>query len=111
MKCLEFLFCYNFVNEVTDEEEDVLLVAKPNLFTTSTITLPKPKIFTTMATNATTNMHAKIGIDAKIDMKIDIDEPIFDFSHTLNQISIDIMPIRMKVYDTKMGKWNIPKEV
>jgi hypothetical protein len=101
MKCLEFLFCYNFVNEVTDEEEDVLLVAKPNLFTTSTITLPKPKIFTTMATNATTNMHAKI----------DIDEPIFDFSHTLNQISIDIMPIRMKVYDTKMGKWNIPKEV
>jgi hypothetical protein len=35
------LFCYDFVNEVIDEEKDVLLAAEPDLFTIGTITLPQ----------------------------------------------------------------------
>jgi hypothetical protein len=38
-KCLEVLFYYNFINSVMDEEEDVMLVTKSDLFTINTITL------------------------------------------------------------------------
>jgi len=37
-KCLEVL-CYNFVNKVNNEEENILVVTKPNLFIISTISL------------------------------------------------------------------------
>ncbi len=118
-KCLEVLPYYNFVNEVTDEEEDVLLVAKPSLFTIGTITLLEPKIFTMVAVNAKNNMNGKTNIDAKInintnintDMKIDIDEPIFYVPHTPCEILIDITPIWIKVKDTKMGESNLSEEV
>ncbi len=82
-KRLELLFCYNFINTITDEEEDMILVAELNLFTIGTITLLKPKIFTSVAVDAKTNIDAKFDIntDIDIDMKINIDEPIFIF-HT-----------------------------
>ncbi len=45
-KHLEVLFCYNFVNGVTYEEEGVLLVVELDLFIINTITLPEfiPKL-------------------------------------------------------------------
>ncbi len=97
--------CYNFVNKVTDEEEDMLLVAEPGLFTIGTITLLEPKIFTMVAANAKINMNGKTNINAKINintnintnMKINIDEPIFDVPHTPSEILIDTTPIWIKV--------------
>jgi hypothetical protein len=35
------LLCYDFVNIITDEEEDVLLVVEPDLFAIGTIILPE----------------------------------------------------------------------
>ncbi len=103
-KRLEILLHYNFVNEVTDEEEDVILVTELNLFAIGTITLPEPKIFTKVVVDAKTNRHAKIGIDAKtninakigINTNIDIDEPIFDFPHTQGKILVNTMPIQIQ---------------
>jgi hypothetical protein len=42
------LLIYNFVNIITNEEKDMLLLVEPNLFAINTITLPKPKISATM---------------------------------------------------------------
>jgi hypothetical protein len=74
-KLPKILLCYDFVDKVIDEEEDVLLAAKPNLFTIGTITLPKLKILATMAT----------------DVKIGTNELIFYFSHTSNKILMHTM--------------------
>jgi hypothetical protein len=101
IKHLEVLFCYNFVNGVTYEKEDTLLVAKLDLFVIGTITILEPKIFTKVVANAKTNKHAKIGIDAKIcvntnintNMKINIHEPIFYFPHTPDKFLVDTTPI------------------
>ncbi len=62
-----------------------------------------------MATTAKTNSDAKIGTNTKtdIDMKIGIDESIFDFPHTQNKILVDITPTWIKMQDIKMAKWNL----
>jgi len=75
------LFCYDFVNGITNEEEDVLLVAKPNLFAIGTITLPQLKILVTVVDDA----------------KIGTNEPIFEFPHTLGEILVDITLAWIKV--------------
>jgi len=88
-KCLEVLLCYDFINEITNEEKDVLLEAEPNLFMIGIIILPKLEVLTTMfdakidtntkiSTNVKIDADAKISIDAKIgcDAKIDIDAKI-----------------------------------
>ncbi len=59
----------------------MLLVAKLDLFAIGTITLPELKILVTVVGNA----------------KIGIDEPIFEFPHTLGEISVDITLVRIKV--------------
>ncbi len=59
------LFYFDFINGVIDEEEDMLLVIKTNLFAINTITLPELEILTTMAINAKTSIDAKIDIDTK----------------------------------------------
>jgi len=46
-----------------------------------------------------------------IDMKFGTNEPIFDFPHTLGEISIDTTLARIKVQDMKMVKWNLEKDV
>jgi hypothetical protein len=108
---------------VTNEEEDVLLVVKPYLFTISTIILPEPEILVAMATdakidtNAKTNNDAKISIDAKIgidtkidiDMKNGIDELIF--KHTVGEILVNTTPSWIKVHDMRMAKWNLSNEI
>ncbi len=74
-KRLEVLFCYNFVNEVINEEEDLLLVTEPYLFVINTITLLKLKILVVVAINAKTSANGKTGTNAKIgiDTKTNID--------------------------------------
>jgi len=44
-------------------------------------------------------------------MKININEPIFDFPHTLREISIDITLTWIKVQDMKIAKWKLLKEI
>jgi hypothetical protein len=96
IKRLKVLFCYDFVNEIIDEEENVLLATKLYLFTIGTITLLEPKNLVKVVVDAKTSIGAKTSINPKtsidakidtntkigIDMKIDIDEPIFYFPHT-----------------------------
>jgi hypothetical protein len=83
------LLCYDFVNKITNEEEDMLLVAESYLFI-GTITLLELEILVAMVVDAKIginvkissvtkiNIDAKIGINAKIDMdpKIGIDTKI-----------------------------------
>jgi hypothetical protein len=75
------LFCYDFVNKITDEEEDVLLVVEPYLFAIGTITLPELKILVTVVDDA----------------KIGTNELIFEFPHTLGEILVDITLVWIKV--------------
>jgi hypothetical protein len=63
---LRSLFYFNFVNEVINEEEDVLLATELDLFTINTITLLKVKILVAVAINAKTGTNGKIGTNAKI---------------------------------------------
>jgi hypothetical protein len=92
-----------------------MLVAKLDLFAIDTITSPKLKVLAITSVDGKTSTHPKIGIDAKIgtnveidtdpiintkiniEMKIDTNEPIFDFPHTPRDISINITLIRIKV--------------
>jgi type III secretory pathway component EscV len=60
-KCLEALVCYDFINIFTDEEEDMLLVAKPYLFTIGTIILPKPEVLVVVLIDVNIGIYAKIG--------------------------------------------------
>jgi hypothetical protein len=114
---LKILLCYNFVNKVTNEEENVLLAAKLDLFTIGTIILPKLEVLAIMLVDGKTDINPKIGTDAKIstnveinmdpkidtntktdtDMKISTDEPIFDFPHTPREISVDTTLTHIKV--------------
>jgi hypothetical protein len=77
----------------------MLLVTELDLFTISTIILPKPKILMIVAANAKIDIDTKTNIDFKtnINIKIGINKPIFDFPHTLNKILMDIMLARIKV--------------
>lgn len=67
-KWLEVLFCYNFMEGVTNKEEDVLLFVDSNLFVIEIITLPKPK------PKITTIVVTKLDIDN--------DDITFNFPHT-----------------------------
>ncbi len=114
-KRLKILLCYDFVNIITNEKENVLLVAKLDLFAIGTITLPKLKVLAITSIDGKTSTNPKISIDAKfgtnveidmdpiintkinIEMKIDTDEPIFDFSHTPRDISINTTLIQIKM--------------
>jgi len=60
-KRLEILLYYDFVNGITDEEEDVLLVAKLDLFAIGTITLLEHEVLATVSIDAKTSIDAKIG--------------------------------------------------
>jgi hypothetical protein len=130
------LLCYDFINGVTNEEEDMLLVAKLDLFTIGTINLLKLKVLVVMC-DAKTNIDAKIDTNAKIDinektstdakidtnveidtntkigidLKISIDKPIFYFPHPPEEISVDTTPTWIKMQDMKMAKWNLAKDV
>jgi hypothetical protein len=44
-------------------------------------------------------------------MKININEPIFYFPHTLREISIDTTLTWIEMQDMKMAKWNLLKEI
>ncbi len=68
-KRLEVLFCYNFVNGVTYEEEDMLLVVKLDLFTINTITLPESEILAMVVADEKINVDTKISTYTKINIK------------------------------------------
>jgi hypothetical protein len=87
-KRLEVLLYYDFVNEITYEEENVLLVVELNLFTISTITVPKSEILAMVVADE------KINTDTKINTytKINTEEQIFDFPHVPGKKLVDIMP-------------------
>jgi len=89
------LLCYNFVNGVTYEKENVLLATKLDLFVISTIILPKSKILVVVV------VDAKINTDTKIDIntKINIEDLIFDFPYTLREISLNIMLTQIKTHE------------
>jgi hypothetical protein len=40
VKWPEVLLCYNYQNDITDEEEDIIFFIKPELFSIGTINLP-----------------------------------------------------------------------
>jgi hypothetical protein len=73
------LLCYDFANGIIDEEEEILLQAKPKLITIETITLPKSSIVL--------NVVPKIGLE----------ELKFDFPHTPKDIPIDEVPAHLKM--------------
>jgi hypothetical protein len=118
----EVLIYYDFVNEIIDEEEDMLLAVESDLFAIDTIILPELEVLVMMSntkigtdveisTNAKTDIDAKINIDAKTcnDAKIDIDTKIgtnmkistnkliFDSPHALGEILVDTTPTWIKV--------------
>jgi len=104
-KCLEVLLYYNFVNGVTNEEEDVLLVAKLNSFVINIIILLELEILVATIVDAKISIdveidtNPKIGADSKIDidMKSDINKAIFYFPHTLGEILVDITLAHIKM--------------
>jgi hypothetical protein len=49
-KWLEVFFCYDFMNSVIDEKEEVFLQVESNLFIIGTITLPELKMGTLVFT-------------------------------------------------------------
>jgi hypothetical protein len=57
------LFYYDFVNKVTDEEKDVLLVVEVDLFTIGTIILLESKILAIMAVDAKISIVVQININ------------------------------------------------
>ncbi len=76
-------FYYNSIDGIIDEEEDVLLATNPFLSTIWTITLPKPKIITTIVTSLDSCMK----------------NLTFDFLHILGEIWVDIIIVKIKVDD------------
>jgi hypothetical protein len=92
---LEVLLCYDFVNRITNKEEDVFLEVVLNLFAIRTITLPKLEILSACVTS----------------LEFNIKDLIFDFSHMLSKILIDVIFIRIKVQDLRIAKWTLSKEV
>jgi hypothetical protein len=63
----EVSFCDNFVNGITNEEENVILMAKLDLFAISIIILLELEVLVVMS-DAKSNTDAKNGIDVEIDM-------------------------------------------
>jgi hypothetical protein len=62
-KWLEVLFCYDFVNKVTDEEKNELLVVELDLFTIDTIILLESKILAIVAVDAKISIVVQISIN------------------------------------------------
>lgn len=87
-KCLEVFLYYDFVNGITNKEEDVFLEVESNLFAIKTITLPKLEIMRTHVTS----------------FEFNIKDLIFDFSHMLGKILIDVILTRIEVQDLKIAK-------
>ncbi len=124
-KCLKVLLCYNFVNIVTNEEKNMSLAVELDLFANGTIILPNLEVSAIVLVDWKINTNPKISIDAKmgtnveidtvpkidIAMKINLDKPIFDFPHTLKEISIDTTLTHIEIQNMKMAKWNLLEEV
>jgi len=75
-KCLKVLLCYDLTEGVIDKKEKILFVAKLDLFTIGTITLPKLEIFNAAIFSEKTN----------------IEDLMFNFPHSKGQIQVDTTP-------------------
>lgn len=64
-KHFKVLLCYNLMEGITYEEEEISFAREPNLPTLGTITLPKPKIFNVAIFGA----------------EVDTKDLLFNFSH------------------------------
>lgn len=94
----EVLLCYDFTNGVTDEEEEVLLQAKLNLFTIGTITLLESEIGTLVLTTKILGVY------------FGTEDLTFDFPHTLGEIEVDTIPMHIGVQDMKITHQNLLKD-
>jgi hypothetical protein len=87
-KCPKVLLYYVFVNGIIDEEEDVMLATKLDLFVIGTITSLELKILVTMVDDAKISINVKIDTNAKLDIngKIGINAK----NNTYAKIGIDV---------------------
>lgn len=65
------------------------------MFTIGTITLQKLEILIAISTN----------------LEFGKDDFTFDLLHTLNKISINLIPIKIKVHDSKIIRWTLLEKV
>lgn len=65
------------------------------MFTIGTITLQKLEILIAISTN----------------LEFGNDDFTFDLLHTLNKISINLIPIKIKVHDSKIIRWTLLEKV
>jgi hypothetical protein len=79
------LFCYDFMNGVIVEEEEVLLQVESDLFTIGTITLSELKMGTLVLTTEV------FGVD------FGTKDLTFDFPHILGEIKVHTTPTCIKV--------------
>ncbi len=86
--------CYDFANDITNEEEEILLQAKLELFTIGTIILLKSGTLVFYVVPKTSS-----------------EELQFDFFHTPREILIDEVPTHLKVQDLKIARWTLQKDV
>jgi hypothetical protein len=85
-KQLKVFLCYDFANGITNEKEEILFHAKPELFTIGAITLPKPGTFVSYITLKTSSGELK-----------------FDFLHTSKEILVDEVFTHLKLQDLKIA--------
>jgi hypothetical protein len=92
-KRLKDLLCYNLMEGVIDEEEEIFLAAKPNLFMLKTITLLEPKILSVVI----------------FSVEVGTKDLMFNFPHFEGEISVDIVA-RIKVQELEIAQWMLPED-
>jgi hypothetical protein len=98
IKLHEVLFYFDFMNDVIDDMEGVLLQIELNIFTIGTITLLKLEMGASVLTTKV------FGVD------FGIEDLIFDFPHIIGEIEVDTIPTCIKVQHMKIACWNLPKD-
>jgi len=82
-KRFEVLLCYDLMESIINEKEEIFFIAKPNLFTIGIITLPKPKLLSAVI----------FGVE------VGTEDFTFNFSHFEGQIQVNITLACIRVQD------------
>jgi hypothetical protein len=88
-KCFEVLLCYDWIEGVTNKEENIFLIIKLALFTLGTITLPKLDIFSVAIFGA----------------KVDTKDFMFNFPHFEGEISVDTTLACIQIQELETKQW------
>ncbi len=83
------LLCYNYQNDITDEEKDIIFVIKPKLFSIGTINFPE-------TIQSMKTMYAKI---MNIDVKTSISKHGFGVQGTNKKIPSKIYEQEVSLQD------------